>query len=619
MTTKYTYSKTSDTANGYVDILALGQQIQSLELSGVYLGINIINDDIEILFNQALTAGEQTQLDSVVSTHDGQAIQGLGTNKNTRNPNVNDDTTKGFRVGSHWYNTQALSAWICLDASQGAAIWKEISTSYIGDLGDQLTSHLEDENNPHSVNLNDIGPFNLANLNANINDANLDDSDSPRTPTSHSTSHEADGSDEIDGDKLDIDFVPQNYVPNTEPSEVDSSNHLTAHLKGIDELINQSDVTGPENSTDNAVVRFDGTGGKQIQDSTVTIDDAGNLSVPGTVNGRDISADGTNLDTHIADNSNPHGITLATLEHCTLSELNALIDNANLDDLSESRTPTSHSTSHEADGSDELVLQNLSSGGASSGEHPVADGAGGWNLVPVSQYQLNSEKGQANGYASLDGSAEIADVTHGARGGGSLHTTATDSANGFMSAADKAKLDGIADNAEVDNKDAKVSSNDTSPGFLSTKLVAGANITLTEQNDGGNETLEISAASGGGGSVITQSAATNEISTGSESFVSMPDMSQTPGAGNFKIEFSSTIWNTSNDGSIYIAIFVDGSKIAHSERMQRLDAAYYQGVGNIQTQAYVTVSADQVVEIRWKKGPFGTAYANNRSMILTKV
>lgn len=38
---------------------------------------------------------------------------------------------------------------------------------------------------------------------------------------------------------------------------------------------------------------------------------------------------------------------------------------------------------------------------------------------------------------------------------------------------------------------AKVSANDTTAGYLNGKLVAGDNITLTEQNDGGNETLEV--------------------------------------------------------------------------------------------------------------------------------
>ena len=40
------------------------------------------------------------------------------------------------------------------------------------------------------------------------------------------------------------------------------------------------DVVGPASSTDNAVVRFDGTTGKLIQNSTVTLSDTGVLTVP---------------------------------------------------------------------------------------------------------------------------------------------------------------------------------------------------------------------------------------------------------------------------------------------------------------------------------------------------
>ena len=42
----------------------------------------------------------------------------------------------------------------------------------------------------------------------------------------------------------------------------------------------------------------------------------------------------------------------------------------------------------------------------------------------------------------------------------------------------------------------KVSSDDSAAGYLNGKLVAGANITLTEKNAGGNETLEIAATAG---------------------------------------------------------------------------------------------------------------------------
>lgn len=44
---------------------------------------------------------------------------------------------------------------------------------------------------------------------------------------------------------------------------------------------------------------------------------------------------------------------------------------------------------------------------------------------------------------------ELSDPQHGSRGGGTLHAVATISVNGFLSAADKAKLDGVAAGAQV--------------------------------------------------------------------------------------------------------------------------------------------------------------------------
>ena len=50
--------------------------------------------------------------------------------------------------------------------------------------------------------------------------------------------------------------------------------------------------------------------------------------------------------------------------------------------------------------------------------------------------------------------------------------------------------DGTATGFDTDTNDkVKVSANDTTPGFLNGKLVGGANISLTEGTDGGNETL----------------------------------------------------------------------------------------------------------------------------------
>lgn len=56
------------------------------------------------------------------------------------------------------------------------------------------------------------------------------------------------------------------------------------------------DVVGPATSTDNAVTRFNGSSGTLVQNSAVTIDDSGNIATAGTVDGRDVSADGAVLD-----------------------------------------------------------------------------------------------------------------------------------------------------------------------------------------------------------------------------------------------------------------------------------------------------------------------------------
>ena len=54
------------------------------------------------------------------------------------------------------------------------------------------------------------------------------------------------------------------------------------------------DVVGPASATDNAIVRFDLTTGKLIQNSGVTIDDSNNLTLPGQADLRFGDADSSN-------------------------------------------------------------------------------------------------------------------------------------------------------------------------------------------------------------------------------------------------------------------------------------------------------------------------------------
>ena len=73
---------------------------------------------------------------------------------------------------------------------------------------------------------------------------------------------------------------------------------------------------------------------------------------------------------------------------------------------------------------------------------------------PHTQYQKESERDAANGYAGLDASTKLAlsqlpvidDTVHGTRGGGTLHAIATQSVAGFMSSADKTRFDNTGSN-----------------------------------------------------------------------------------------------------------------------------------------------------------------------------
>lgn len=43
-------------------------------------------------------------------------------------PTVNDDNTRGYGIGSTWYDTRFSLQWICLDATTAAALWLPLST-----------------------------------------------------------------------------------------------------------------------------------------------------------------------------------------------------------------------------------------------------------------------------------------------------------------------------------------------------------------------------------------------------------------------------------------------------------------------------------------------------------
>ena len=49
-------------------------------------------------------------------------------------PTVNDDVTGGYEPGSVWVDVTNDKAYVCLDATDGAAVWTEVTQAGTGKL-----------------------------------------------------------------------------------------------------------------------------------------------------------------------------------------------------------------------------------------------------------------------------------------------------------------------------------------------------------------------------------------------------------------------------------------------------------------------------------------------------
>lgn len=117
----------------------------------------------------------------------------------------------------------------------------------------------------------------------------------------------------VDGTKLDG-IATGATANSSDATLLARANHTgTQAISTVTSLQSSLDAkaAGAASSTDNAVTRFDGLTGKILQNSAVTIDDTGNISTVGTVDGRDVGTDGATLTSHVANVSNPHSVTAA--------------------------------------------------------------------------------------------------------------------------------------------------------------------------------------------------------------------------------------------------------------------------------------------------------------------
>ena len=94
--------------------------------------------------------------------------------------------------------------------------------------------------------------------------------------------------------------------------------------------------------------------------------------------------------------------------------------------------------------------------------------------------------------ASTQASNASTSATNAASSATAAASSATNAASSATAAASSATA--AASSAASAANTVKVTSNDTTAGLLLAKLTAGSNITLTETNDGGNETVTVAAA-----------------------------------------------------------------------------------------------------------------------------
>ena len=178
---------------------------------------------------------------------------------------------------------------------------------------------------------------------------------------------------------------------------------------------------------------------------------------------------------------------------------------------------------------------------------------------------------------------------------------------------------------------ARLSLSSTSNGILIFNNSGNANtVSIQSGTTTASHTLILPAAQGAAGtylkndgagnlswqapSSVTEVTSASAITTTGTTDVLATGMTVTPGAGNYIVMCSGMFSNSFKLGITYISIYVNGVKIASSERNQ--DGAS----GNIPfaTQTYVSLLAGQAIEIRWRvNGNTGTLA--ERSLIVQKI
>lgn len=114
----------------------------------------------------------------------------------------------------------------------------------------------------------------------------------------------------------------------------------------------------------------------------------------------------------------------------------------------------------------------------------------------------------------------------------------------------------------------------------------------------------------------SEATATAAATTTSTTDVLLTGMTLTPGAGTYLVMFSTTLLNSNNGAQrTAISLYANSVRIAASERYVGTGGGAYVGAS---TQAIITVSDGQAIEVRWRAAG-GTSTSQKRTLTLVKL
>jgi len=132
--------KKSMFSNG-VRIDKLKTELSAVDIKSQFTDIIDRPRTIEFITDFSVGMTDFNLINSVVSSHDGTPDPDSALNNVTAitNPTVNDDVSVGYSVGSRWINQTADKEYVCVDSTDGAAVWKE-TTQQDTDTGENNTA-----------------------------------------------------------------------------------------------------------------------------------------------------------------------------------------------------------------------------------------------------------------------------------------------------------------------------------------------------------------------------------------------------------------------------------------------------------------------------------------------